>query len=147
MSSTRDQLTEVFRAEYGAEKLGPDGFERVRDYIESRIGTVDAAGEGFGDPARQRRWSTVYNWGHDHVFSDEYAVAGKMTSRHVDMLANYIDEFDMPVDMTGMRVLDVGVWTGGTSLLMAALLVVAPETWTAKQTKKRRMLYCSKARP
>ena len=38
------------------------------------------------------------------------------------MLAVFMDEFEaLPRDLTGKRILDIGCWTGGTTLLLAAM--------------------------
>ena len=37
------------------------------------------------------------------------------------IIADFIDQFDFPEKLGGMRVLDIGAWTGGISLLLAAM--------------------------
>lgn len=44
-----------------------------------------------------------------------------MDDRSVQVLSAFIESFELPRDLTGKKVLDIGVWTGGTSLLLAAM--------------------------
>ena len=52
---------------------------------------------------------------------------GLMGDRHINILATFIDDFGLPRDLTGKSVLDVGVWCGGTSLLLAAMGAIRKE--------------------
>jgi len=84
--------------------------EQFRRHIESLPGTV------YGDDPRQRRADNVFVWGHDHDFGT-FRMRGQMGDRHIRVLEAFLG---MGVEFKG-RVLDVGCWTGGTSLLLAAL--------------------------
>jgi 2-polyprenyl-3-methyl-5-hydroxy-6-metoxy-1,4-benzoquinol methylase len=91
--------------------------QRVRQFLDLR----DAGMEGYTDPSRQRDLSIRFHWGHDHDFGS-FSVAGQMGPRHVSLLATFIDELAvLPRELDGRRVLDVGCWTGGTSLLLSAM--------------------------
>jgi SAM-dependent methyltransferase len=90
---------------------------RIEGYLQLR----DAEMEGYRDPTRQRDLSIRFHWGHDHDFG-AFTVPGRMGDRHITLLATFIDELDvLPRDLTGKRVLDIGCWTGGTSLLLSAM--------------------------
>lgn len=68
----------------------------------------------------QRRQSIKFAWGHDHDFGS-FQLRGQMGERHIKHLAVFHDCFrSLPLDLSGKRVLDVGCWTGGVSLLLAA---------------------------
>jgi SAM-dependent methyltransferase len=88
-----------------------DRFLRLRDH----------AMEGYTDPARQRDLSIQFHWGHDHDFGD-FALKGRMGTSHFGQLAAFVDLFQiLPRRLDGKRVLDIGCWTGGTSLLLVAM--------------------------
>jgi 2-polyprenyl-3-methyl-5-hydroxy-6-metoxy-1,4-benzoquinol methylase len=103
-----DRLVGVTAAEF---RQRIDAFQTLRDH----------AMEGYSDPARQRDLSIQFHWGHDHDFGD-FAVPGRMGKRHLWLLSVFIDELRaLPRRLEGKRVLDVGCWTGGSSLLLAAM--------------------------
>jgi 2-polyprenyl-3-methyl-5-hydroxy-6-metoxy-1,4-benzoquinol methylase len=89
--------------------------------IEEYLALEDPEIEGLADPAGQRDLSVRFHWGHDHDFGS-FKLDGVMGSRHVRHLAEFIDGLQaIPRSLEGMRVLDLGCWTGGTSLLLAAM--------------------------
>jgi len=119
--STQQYLRELFDARFSDRGLRPDQVRRLREHVEQRVGTVDTRGEGYLAPEYQRDLSVKYTWGHDHRISDDFMVPGRMGERHLEILARFMDSFGLERDLTGMTVLDIGCWTGGTSLLMTAL--------------------------
>lgn len=94
--------------------------QRFKSNIRRMIGTVDPVIEGFKDPRAQRSQSVKYVWGHNHDFGS-FSLKGDMKDRHIDILADFIDSFGLSWELSGKKILDIGVWTGGTSLLLAAL--------------------------
>jgi 2-polyprenyl-3-methyl-5-hydroxy-6-metoxy-1,4-benzoquinol methylase len=89
----------------------------VRRYLS----LTDAGMEGFGDGSTQRDLSVRFHWGHDHDFGT-FRLDGLMGDRHLTLLARFIDRFHaLPQVLDGIRVLDIGCWTGGSSLLLAAM--------------------------
>lgn len=44
-----------------------------------------------------------------------------MADRHIEIIARFLSDFGLPLDLTGKKVLDIGVWTGGTCLALCAL--------------------------
>ena len=91
--------------------------------LRAREGVVDATVEGYdgADLERQRDLSIRFTWGHTHDFGS-FAVEGEMRERHLELMANFLSLFDLPrTHVRDRDVLDVGCWTGGTTLLLAAL--------------------------
>jgi SAM-dependent methyltransferase len=118
-------LTELHErfARYQTDSLQGIDPAAFRRQILGRIGTLDAAAEGYSDAEleRQRDLSIKFHWGHDHDFGD-FQVRGRMASRHLDLMADFASIFGLDLDsFQDKEVLDVGCWTGGTSLLLAAL--------------------------
>jgi SAM-dependent methyltransferase len=90
---------------------------RIEDFLRMR----DHRMEGYTDPSKQRDLSIRFHWGHDHDFGS-FAVSGSMGDRHLTLLASFIDRLHaLPRTLEAKRVLDVGCWTGGTSLILSAM--------------------------
>jgi len=110
----------------------PEEFAR---HIQSNIGLINAKTEGYAEDEieRQRDLSIKFHWGHDHDFG-EFKLEGRMGDRHINLLANFINLF--PVSLEDFRekyVFDIGCWTGGTTLLLAAL---AKKVYAIEEVKK-----------
>jgi len=89
--------------------------------IDEFLQLHDHAMEGFKDSGKQRDLSIKFHWGHDHDFG-EFSLKGRMGDRHIMLLATFIDKFKaIPTSLDGLRVLDIGCWTGGTSLLLSRM--------------------------
>jgi 2-polyprenyl-3-methyl-5-hydroxy-6-metoxy-1,4-benzoquinol methylase len=103
-----DRLADVPEAQFQGE---------IERFLALRSGEVTGATE----PGRQRDLSQAFRWGHDHDFGT-FRLQGAMGARHLRHLAVFIDQFGaLPRQLDGRRVLDIGCWTGGTSLLLAAM--------------------------
>jgi SAM-dependent methyltransferase len=120
-ADTRAMLAGLMRDRYQFPALVNRTPAEVRDHVRRALGAIDAASEGYLSDAPQRDLSIKFHWGHHHDFGDGFRLAGRMGTRHIDLLAAYIDEYGLPRDLTGRRVLDIGAWTGGVSLLLAAM--------------------------
>lgn len=121
-SSIRDRLSSAF-SRYTTENLITISEQKFRAAIESRLGVVDYEKEGIDEAQKheQRDLSVKFHWGHNHDFGS-FQVAGRMADRHLDLLANFVSFFPIDLeDFDGKKVFDVGCWTGGTTLLLAAL--------------------------
>lgn len=68
----------------------------------------------------QRDAAVHFAWGHDHDFGT-FKLKGKMCTRHIDIMELFEKEIDLKERVKDAHVLDVGCWTGGASLLFAAM--------------------------
>lgn len=94
-----------------------------RAHIEAQLGVVDADVEGYtrDQIERQRDLSYTFHWGHNHNFGD-FEMKGRMRDRHIDVMAHFMTLFPVSSsDFQNASVLDVGCWTGGTTLLLSTL--------------------------
>jgi SAM-dependent methyltransferase len=121
-AAVADLLRQRF-ARYRTDRLHTLTPAAFRQAIDSRLGIDDAAAEGYSpkELERQRDLSIKFHWGHNHDFG-EFRVEGRMLDRHIDLFANFIDLFPIVVDdFLDKDVFDIGCWTGGTALMLAAL--------------------------
>jgi 2-polyprenyl-3-methyl-5-hydroxy-6-metoxy-1,4-benzoquinol methylase len=99
----------------------PYSASSFKERIEQFLGRKDHRMEGLQDPEKQRTFTVDFHWGHDHDFGS-FQIEGRMGDRHIRHLAEFIDRFGaIPRSLEGAQVLDIGCWTGGTSLLLCAL--------------------------
>jgi 2-polyprenyl-3-methyl-5-hydroxy-6-metoxy-1,4-benzoquinol methylase len=104
-----------------------------REKMEAFLALDDAAMEGYASPELQRGKSVRFTWPYDHDFGDFQVGPGTGHHRPSRVLAAFMNRFDaLPERLDGLRVLDIGCYSGGTSLLMAAMgaSVVAVEEVT-----------------
>ena len=124
------EFAELFSA-YSTDNLKDISPEAFKKRIDEACGIVDAEIEGYSkeEVAFQRDLSVKFYWGHDHNFGS-FAIKGLMANRHLQLLSDFCNKFDLSADtFRDKSVLDIGCWTGGTTLMMAALAkkVVAVE--------------------
>jgi 2-polyprenyl-3-methyl-5-hydroxy-6-metoxy-1,4-benzoquinol methylase len=106
---------------YRVENLVGVDSETFKRRIDEFLALDDYRMEGFANPERQRDLSIRFYWGHDHDFGG-FALQGRMRSRHLALLTIFRDRFGaIPQSLEGLRVLDIGAWTGGVSLVLAAM--------------------------
>lgn len=92
-----------------------------KNKIEQFLQLKDYKMEDFKDTDVQRDFSIKFHWGHDHDFGD-FSLKGMMGDRHISLLCTFMDDFNaLPKTLKGLKVLDIGCWTGGTSLLLNAM--------------------------
>ncbi|WP_319468795.1 class I SAM-dependent methyltransferase [uncultured Pseudodesulfovibrio sp.] len=97
--------------------------EEFHDELSKRIEVVDARMEGYSaeELDRQRDLSIKFHWGHDHDFGS-FSLKGRMGERHLQLMTNFITNNGVGIDhFQNKHVLDVGCWTGGTTLLLSRL--------------------------
>ncbi len=110
-------LMSAYRTEHLV-NVDPESF---RARIDQFLQMQDAEMEGFNDPARQRDLSVRFHWGHHHDFGT-FRLQGMMHNRHISLLATFMDQLHaLPRNLEGFKVLDIGCWTGGTSLLLSKM--------------------------
>ena len=94
---------------------------RVRELI-AQEGTIDARIEGLEGKEFQRDLTVKFHWGHNHDFGNGLSIAGRMGDRHINLMAEFMTGFDLPRDfLQGKSCIDVGSWTGGTTLMLKSL--------------------------
>ena len=95
--------------------------EMAKDLI-AQIGTIDGKIEGYTSLNNQRDLSIKFHWGHDHKFNEKFEIKGRMGSRHINLMAEFMEGFDLNFEyFKGKSIVDVGCWTGGTTLMLKAL--------------------------
>jgi len=117
--SSRNFLTELFHSNYQLNNLKNIDAESFKVEILKRL--QQKSHNNFIDVAKQRGLSVQFHWGHNHHFSDDFILNGNMRDRHINIISSFSDKYLLPIDLSRKKVLDIGVWTGGTSLLLAAM--------------------------
>jgi SAM-dependent methyltransferase len=106
-----------------------------KNHLMDKIGQTDFLGEGYSEDEleRQRDLSIKFHWGHDHDFGS-FKIEGLMGERHFDLFEKFLAFFPITLDsFSDKHILDVGCWTGGTTLLLSA---VSKEVTAVEEVKK-----------
>lgn len=105
----------------------------VKDLVNEEPAAFERRVRSLAHLEGQRR----FRWGHNHDFGT-FALEGELGNRHLWLVATFIDRFGaLPRSLDGLRVLDLGCRTGGTSLLLCAMgaqvvaVEKAPGHWEA----------------
>lgn len=119
MSDTKEFLQDLMKRYTTDNVADPAAFKaKIDEFLAMDNWEMEGYTEEEKDVQRQK--SIKFEWGHNHDFGS-FKIDGLMGDRHINILASFIDDFGLPRDLTGKSVLDVGVWCGGTSLLLAAM--------------------------
>lgn len=92
-------------------------------HIKAQIDLIDSEQEDYSadELSHQRDLSIRFQWGHDHDFGS-FKLKGQMSGRHLSLMREFSHRFHLDLrTFQGKDVLDVGCWTGGTTLLLHAL--------------------------
>jgi SAM-dependent methyltransferase len=115
----RSQLEKAMK-KYTTENLVGISEKEFKEYLLSLIGKCDAEIEGFKGDEKQRDLSIKFVWGHNHDFGS-FKLRGQMGDRYIKLFENYCQHFGIKMEeFNNKDVLDVGCWTGETSLLLTA---------------------------
>ncbi|MGB4205292.1 MAG: DUF1698 domain-containing protein [Bacteroidales bacterium] len=117
--NTVQHLSQLFKDNYSLDQLKNISKKDFIISIESHLNTL--SNENFIDVSKQRDLSLKFHWGHNHDFGENFYLTGNMKNRHIEIIASFIDDFGLPLNLSDKKILDIGVWTGGTSILLAAL--------------------------
>jgi SAM-dependent methyltransferase len=93
----------------------------LRRAIDEFLQLHDFEGEGYTSAAKQRDLSVRFHWGHDHDFG-AFSLDGMNGGNHLHVIRFFSEELGvLPKCLDGKSILDIGCWTGGTSLLLCAM--------------------------
>lgn len=115
-----DELRTLFNSKWQTDKLITEDAKTFQEVITALPGKDSIAEEALDSAEGQRDMTVRFAWGHNHNFGD-FRMVGRMGDRHIRMVAAAINHGVLDKDMSGKKVLDVGCWTGGTSLMLKAL--------------------------
>ncbi|MEI6984957.1 MAG: methyltransferase domain-containing protein [Rhodospirillaceae bacterium] len=126
------------RWQFGTEAAAKD----ARDRLLAEFPDDFAADEYWTAAKRAKHcFRDFFTWGHDHDFGFGFCRAGAMASRHVEIAEEAIQYGLLPPSLNDKRVLNVGCWSGGDTLLLAGLggSVVAIEEHCRSASSARRL--------
>jgi len=100
----------------------PQELEPSIKKLISQQGNIDYASEGFSNRENQRDLTIKFTWGHNHNFGNGIEIKGRMADRHIHLIAEFMESFNLPDNyFHNKSCIDVGSWTGGTTLMLKHL--------------------------
>ena len=118
---TVQYLRQLMKDNYQVKNLVNVDPKAFKERIEAFSALDDASMEGYTTIDGQRRMTVQFRWGADHDFGD-FQVKGMAKERPIWLLSHFMDLLPvLPRRLDGLKVLDIGCWTGGTSLALAAM--------------------------
>ena len=100
------ELKQVMLDNYQVNNVIPEYRDCFETDIRKMHAVVDSDMEGYADHERQRDFSIKYAWGHHHDFGS-FQVPGAMGDRHLGILAEFMQAYGLPKDLTGKKILDI----------------------------------------
>lgn len=97
--------------------ISPAGFKKQ---IDKFLAMNDYKMECYDSPEAQRDHTIKFNWGHNHDFGT-FKLPGMMEDRHIEILSEFIDVKVLEENLYKEEIVEIGCWTGGMSLLLAAM--------------------------
>ena len=116
---TRDWLTGLM-GRYTTDHLVGITPADFKKRIDGFLAMNDCAMEGLASPENQRDQMVKFQWGHSHDFGT-FKLRGMMENRHIGVMARMIDAAFLDRDLSGKLICEIGPWTGGMTLLLAAM--------------------------
>lgn len=93
---------------------------RIRDDLAQAF-PDDELPEEFWHEASSKQFREFFLWGHDHDFGHGVTRKGAMGQRHIEITAEAVRLGFLPPQLTGLKVLDIGCWSGGDVLVLSGL--------------------------
>jgi len=119
--TTYEKLKKLFEEKYSADSLQRVTFPQFKEDLDNRIQSERKNIQFNFDESKQRDLSIKFCWGHHHDFGRDYKLEGRMKDRHLRLVSEFVDTYGLPMNLKGKKILDIGVWTGGTPLLLVAM--------------------------
>jgi len=119
-AKTAELLKSLMSRYYRVEHLVNVNIDDFKKNIDNFLQLSDYKMEGYKIPDKQRTQSINFYWGHDHDFGS-FRVQGCAGMRHISIIAKFINDGFLPLNLIGKTIFDIGCWTGGTSLLLSAM--------------------------